>query len=119
MIRHSPAAIYPADVFEERLPELPEPEPPTPAPAPAAPARSAAADQPRTYEELERLVSGYPMILAKNGQREEALRLVCGLARCMELIGKGKADAIALASRYHPQAADTFEQVDKIGRAHV
>jgi hypothetical protein len=113
MIRHSPAAIYSADVFEERLPELPKPEPPAPAPAPAAPTRSAAADQPRTYEELERLVSSYPQILAKNGQREEALRLVCGLARCMELIGKGKLDAIALASRYHPQAADTFEQVDR------
>lgn len=113
MIRHSPAAIYSADVFEERLPELPKPEPPAPAPAPSAPARSAAADQPRTYEELERLVSSYPQIMAKNGQREEALRLVCGLARCMELIGKGKLDAITLASRYHPQAADTFEQVDR------
>ena len=35
MIRHSPAAIYLADVFEERLPELPKPEPPAPAPAPS------------------------------------------------------------------------------------
>lgn len=112
MIRHSPAAIYSAAVFEERLPELPKAEPVAPAPAPAAPSRSTAADQPRTYEELERLVSSYPQILAKSGQREEALRLVCGLARCMELIGKGKADAVALASRYHPQAADTFEQID-------
>jgi hypothetical protein len=113
MIRHSPAAIYSAEVFEERLPELPKAEPVIPAPAPAAPSRSTAADQPRTYQELERLVSSYPQILAKSGQREEALRLVCGLARCMELIGKGKADAVALASRYHPQAADTFEQIDR------
>lgn len=113
MIRHTPSAIYPAEQFEERLPELPKPAAPAPAPIPAAVQPTVTADQPRTYEELERLVSSYPTILANNDQREEALRLVCGLARCMELIGKGKADAIALASRYHPQAADTFEQIDR------
>jgi predicted P-loop ATPase len=31
----------------------------------------------------------------------------------MEAIGHSTADAIALASRYHPQAADTFEQVER------
>ncbi len=65
---------------------------------------------PRPYEELERIVRAYPAIRKKQGQRDEALKFVCGLARCMEAIGKGKADAIALASRYHPEAADTFEQ---------
>lgn len=66
---------------------------------------------PRGMEELERLVSSYPTIRADNDQRDEALALVCGLARCMEAIGRSTADAITMATRYHPQAADTFEQV--------
>lgn len=66
---------------------------------------------PRGLEELERLVSSYPTIRADNDQRDEALALVCGLARCMEAIGRSTADAITMATRYHPQAADTFEQV--------
>jgi hypothetical protein len=94
----------------ELLEMLPAPEP---APQqPKAATRQAAPDRPRSYEELERLVSSYPTIQADNGQRGEALRFVAGLARCMEQIGKGSADAIALASHYHPQAADTFEQIE-------
>ncbi|MDH4405998.1 MAG: DUF3987 domain-containing protein [Cyanobium sp. D14.bin.5] len=68
---------------------------------------------PRTFEELERLLAAYPTIHADSGQRDEALRLVAGLARCMEAIGLGKSDAIRLASQYHPQAADTFEQIER------
>jgi hypothetical protein len=117
MIRDNPQAVYTAEQFEQCLPPLPAPEPP---PQPALPPPPVPLQQtsgtdapPRSYEEMERLVAAYPMIMADNGQREEALRLVCGLARCMELIGRGKADAIALASRYHPQAADTFEGIDR------
>ncbi len=113
LISSNPAALYPAELFEERLPQLPPPPAPPPAPAPAAPSRTSAPTDPRSYAELERLVSSYPTIVANNGQRDEALRLVCGLARCMELIGRGKADAIALASSYHPQARDTFEGVER------
>ncbi len=67
---------------------------------------------PRPLAELERLVSAYPTILKDNKQREEALKFICGLTRCMEAIGKGKDDAIALASKYHPGAADTFGQAE-------
>jgi hypothetical protein len=111
LISSNPAAIYAAEEFEAGLPQLPPPPPP--AAPPAAPARTSSANEPRSYAELERLVAAYPTIHANNGQRDEALRLVCGLTRCLELIGKGKADAIALASRYHPQAADTFEGVER------
>jgi hypothetical protein len=92
------------------------PEPPRPAPA-AGPKPSSNGNgrepPPRPYEELERIVSSYPTIRKKQRQRDEALKFVCGLARCMEAIGKGKQDAIALASRHHPEAADTFEQVEE------
>jgi hypothetical protein len=111
LISSNPAAVYTAEEFETGLPPLPPPPPP--AAPPAAPARTSSVNEPRSYAELERLVAAYPTILANNGQRDEALKLVCGLTRCMELLGKGKADAIALASRYHPQAADTFEGVEK------
>jgi hypothetical protein len=111
LISSHPAAIYAAEEFEAGLPQLPPPPPP--AAPPAAPARTSSASEPRSYAELERLVAAYPTIVANNGQRDEALKLVCGLTRCLELIGMGKADAIALASRYHPQAADTFEGVER------
>jgi len=94
----------------ELLEMLPAPEPAPQQPRPAT--WQAAPDRPRTYEELERLVSGCPPIPAKSGLRLEALAFVAGLTRCMEQIGKGSADAIALASHYHPQAADTFRQVE-------
>ena len=59
------------------------------------------------------MVAAYPMILADNYQYQEARDLACGLVRCMEAIGRSRADAISLMARYHPQATDTFEGVEK------
>lgn len=109
---HTSAARYTVKDLEVCLPHLPAPAAGLVwAAAPSASTNGGGAP-PRPMEELERLVSSYPTIRAKNGQRDEALALVCGLVRCMEAIGHSTADAIAMASRHHPQAADTFEQVE-------
>lgn len=121
----NPTAIYDAAIFEERLPQLPPPPPkpaPAPAPAPVTPwvggmaAGGMAAGgtrEHRSYEELERLVAAYPQIVADNDQYQEARDLACGLIRAMEAIGRSRADAVALLTRYHPQAGDTFDGVER------
>ena len=114
VVRANAAAIYPAELFEDRLPALPEPPAPArPLPSPSASTAGTGTVERRSLEEITRLVAAYPTILANNDQREEALRFIAGLARVMEDLGQSRAAAIALASSYHPQAADTFQQVEK------
>jgi hypothetical protein len=114
VVRSNSAAIYPAELFEDRLPALQEPPAPVqPLPSPNASTAGTGTVERRSIEEITRLVAAYPTILAANDQREEALRFVAGLARVMEDMGRSRADAIALASSYHPQASDTFQQVEK------
>ena len=106
---------YDAATFESLLPEKIEQPVITPpsAPMPPPPSGTVTPDDPRTYEELERLVSAYPTILADNDQYHEALSLIFGLCKCMEEIGRSRQDAIDLASRYHPEATDTFAEALK------
>jgi hypothetical protein len=122
VVHSNPQATYTADAFEALLPPLPaavEPllEPVVAAPAaPAPPAPTGAStDAPplRQYEELERLVAAYPTIYADNEQYQEARDLCAGLIRCFEAIGRSRREAVALMSRYHPQADDCFEGVEK------
>jgi hypothetical protein len=108
---------YDAETFELFLPVIEEPKPQEPIPYAIPPAPpvggTVTPDQPRTYEELERMVAAYPPILKDNDQYHEAVSFIFGLCKAMEEIGRTRADAIALASRYHPGAADTFEQAHK------
>ena len=68
---------------------------------------------PRSREELVRLVSSYPTILADNGQRNEARDLCAGwLCACADS-GIAESEAVAIISEHHPEAADTFEQVER------
>ena len=114
VVRANAAAVYPAELFEDRLPALPEPPaPPQPLPSPSASTAGTGTVERRSIEEITRLVAAYPTILSNNDQREEALRFIAGLVRVMEDLGQSRAAAIALASTYHPQAADTFQQVEK------
>ncbi len=112
---------YPASAFDF----LPDPEPPAPPvgqlPLPAAPAPTSrnganGTAPPRPYGEWERLVAAYPTIHADNDQRDEAVKVICGLIADMEAAGFTRADAIALADRHHPGAADTFAQ---FGRTEI
>lgn len=104
--------------LEPRIP-APEPQPPASpqpplaAPSPSLPGALVTPDDPRTYEELERLVAAYPTILADNKQYPEAIRFIFGLCKAMEEIGRSRDDAIRLASQYHPGASDTFEEARK------
>lgn len=101
------------------LPALPAAEPlsapsprPTPPPATVAPLAGVTrtASDPRSFAELERLTAAYPEIRAKNKQYDEAVRFIFGLCMAAEEAGHSRAEAVAMASRYHPGAADTFEQ---------
>ena len=105
----------------------PDPAPAAPAtPTPATPTSSLsqsvrvaaakvaqAGPPPRSREELVRLVSSYPTILADNGQRNEARDLCAGwLCACADS-GIEVSEALAIISEHHPEAADTFEQVER------
>ncbi len=93
---------------EARRPDL-APAPPA-APLQAAPAAAGNGDAPpRLIEELERLMAAYPTIRADNDQYDEAVQLICGFIADVEAAGHSRATALAIASRYHPEAADTFE----------
>jgi hypothetical protein len=106
---------YDAEAFETFLPQLPSPEP-TPS-RPSLPLSTPEANRkptdPRSYAELERLVAAYPEIRKDNDQYHEAVKFIFGLCMAMEESGYSRGDAIALASRYHPGAADTFEDARK------
>lgn len=111
-------ASYDVAAIVAALPPIIEPPAPVTPPsyvAPIAPVAGAMVtpDDPRTYEELERMVAAYPPILADNDQYDEAIAFIFGLCKAMEEIGRSRSDAIALASRYHPGAADTFEEARK------
>lgn len=109
---------YEAEWFEQFLPQLPPPEPipsrdatlPLPLSIPDANRKPT---DPRSYAELERLVAAYPEIRKDNDQYHEAVKFIFGLCMAMEEAGYSRGDAIALASRYHPGAADTFEDARK------
>jgi hypothetical protein len=112
VIHRNPVATYSAGLFETHLPELPPPPPPaiySPSPNGAA----APDGEVRTLEELERLVASYPAILKDNDQYTEARDLAAGFIRAFEESGGSRAAAIALLSKYHPQAEDTFEGVER------
>jgi hypothetical protein len=122
MIGPAPATVvtasgksYDAEVFETFLPQLPAPEPtPVRAAMPTtAPEANRKLTDPRSYAELERLVAAYPEIRKDNDQYHEAVKFIFGLCMAMEEAGYSRGDAIALASRYHPGAADTFEDARK------
>ena len=106
---------YDAAAFESLLPEkIKQPSLPVPAPqsysAPSSPGATVTPNDPRTYEELERLVSAYPTIHRDNDQYHEAITFIFGLCKAMEEIGRSRQDAVDLASRYHPEAIDTFKE---------
>lgn len=93
------------------------PATPTPAPEPTRSKLSEsvqgikAGPPARSRDELVRLISSYPTILADNGQRDEARDLCAGwLCACQES-GIEIGEAVAIISEHHPEASDTFEQV--------
>lgn len=100
---------------EARRPDLlekpqPAPQPSLAAASPSLPGALVTPDQPRTYEELERIVSSYQTIHRDNDQYHEAITFIFGLCKCMEEIGRSRQDAVDLAARYHPEAIDTFKE---------
>ncbi len=112
-------ASYPVALFDANLPPLPAPEeapslplpatPPAASVAPAAAGQTRTASDPRSFQELERLVAAYPEIRKDNDQYHEAVQFIFGLCMAAEEAGHTRAEAVAMASRYHPGAADTFQ----------
>ena len=103
---------YDALEFDAILPHVPAPEPAAPllrvTIPPPAPGQTRTASDPRSFAELERLVAAYPEIRKDNDQYHEAVQFIFGLCMAAEEAGHSRAEAVAMASRYHPGAADTF-----------
>jgi hypothetical protein len=111
-------ASYPVALFDANLPPVlaaePAAPPSPPATLPAAnlaplPGQRRTASDPRSFAELERLTAAYPQIMADNDQYHEAVQFIFGLCMAAEEAGHSRSEAVAMASRYHPGAADTFE----------
>jgi hypothetical protein len=110
VISSNPQAVYRVELFEERLPQLPQPktEPLPLLDQPAAPP-PVGTPSARPLADLDRMMAAYPQILPDNDQYEEAVELICSFIAEVEESGGTREQAIAIASRYHPGAADTFD----------